>query len=121
MRPVNIVLLVLAGALGGAVLMRVTQPFHAPQIAEVKSEAPEPAPAVAKPPANGPAVFTQPQQPPPTDRAPGKPTRPVMKPKRAIAVSNPVRRAAIAPPKRVEFQHPTDAPPVLVRPSISEP
>jgi len=53
MKPVNIVLLVLAGALGGAVVMRVAQRPHAPAplVARVSAEPPKPSPAATdKPP-----------------------------------------------------------------------
>jgi hypothetical protein len=58
MKPVNIVLLVLAGALGGAVVMRVAERPHAPAplVARVQAEPPKPAEA----PKPSPAVIDKP-------------------------------------------------------------
>jgi hypothetical protein len=104
MKPVNIVLLVLAGAIGGAVVMKVAQRPRAAQVAELtpaESLAPVPAPAIPQP------VTTLAMDPPaaaapePVDAVPS-PTAPVER------KASRVRRAAIVPPKRVEFQHPSE-------------
>ncbi len=103
MRPVNIVLLVLAGAIGGAVVMKVTQRPVPAQIAEAKPPergAPLPAtapPAAAQPQASAAAV----------EEAPVTTAEPVessaVEPKGVAA--RPTRAWRPRAPKRAEFQH----------------
>jgi hypothetical protein len=109
MRPMNIVLLVLAGAIGGAVVMKVVQWPRAAQLAEVAP--PEPAAPVAVPaPLPPQPVTTLAMDPPPQAVAavpdqpkPVEPTQVEPKPSR-------VRRTTLIPPKRVEFQRPAQRP-----------
>jgi len=117
MRPVNIVLLVLAGAIGGAVVMKVAQRPRAAQVAELTPATPSesvapvtaPAPAIPQP------VTTLAMEPPaaatpePVDAAPAvtpAATRDAARPVEPKASR--MRRLAIVPPKRVEFQHPAE-------------
>jgi hypothetical protein len=116
MKPVNIVLLVLAGAIGGAVVMRVVQRPHAAQLAELTPATPvESAPVAVPAPAIPQPVTTLAMEPPaaaapePVEAAPAvtsavtpDATTPV-EPK-----ASQVRRAAILPPRRVEFRRPSE-------------
>jgi hypothetical protein len=106
MKPVNIVLLVLAGAIGGAVVMKVAQRPRAAQLGEL-TPAESVAPVTVPPPSIPQPVTTLAMDPPaaaapePVDAAPAaaSDTAPVER------KASRVRRAAVAPPKRVEFQH----------------
>jgi hypothetical protein len=119
MRPVNIVLLVLAGAMGGALVMKVTQRPHPVQLAE----APEPsAPAAAEAvPAAVPAQAPPPQvagdnsspepavQAPVTQTVEPVATDPVEAPSKPVVTGKPaVRHPAILLPRRMVFQQPAE-------------
>ncbi len=126
MRPVNIVLLVLAGAIGGAVVMKVVQRPHAAQLAEVTPATPaEPvAPPAPAPPQQVTTLAMEPPaaaSPKPVDAAgdvtPGvtpavtHDATPAITPDAMRPVepkASRVRHPAAVPPKRVEFQHPTE-------------
>jgi hypothetical protein len=121
MRPVNIVLLVLAGAIGGAVVMKVAQRPRAAQVAELTAATPAESIAPVTVPAPPPPqpVTTLAMEPPvaaapePVDAAPAvtHAVKPVATPD-ATRPSEPkasrVRRPLIGPPKRVEFDHPAE-------------
>jgi hypothetical protein len=111
MKPVNIVLLVLAGALGGAVVMKVLQRPRLAQIAEVQTV--EQSPAAVAPPATAPAVqapmaqqversMAQPVERPATPI----PVRPKAASTRPAVVKPAATRhsAMVTPPKHVELQ-----------------
>jgi hypothetical protein len=130
MRPVNIVLLVLAGAIGGAVVMKVAQRPHAAQLAEVtpatsaEPVAPVtvPAPAVPQP------VTTIAMEPPaaaspqPVDAAPAVTSDATPAAARPVeSKASRVRRPPMVPPKRVEFQHPAERRVVSSGVSVSSP
>lgn len=95
MRPVNIVLLVLAGAIGGAVVMKVAQRPHPAQLADVRPVepiAPAAVPAAAIPePATPPVIAPLPAAEPAT--TPAQPARRKDRP------------GGLSYKKRVEFQH----------------
>jgi hypothetical protein len=108
MRPVNIVLLVLAGAIGGAVVMKVVQRPRA-ALADVTPATPAepvapvtvPAPAIPQP------VTTLAMEPPAeASPAPVDATLNATKPAEPKALR--VRRPPIIAPKRVEVQHPAE-------------
>jgi hypothetical protein len=95
MRPVNIVLLVLAGAFGGAVVMKVAQRPRAAQLAEAAPAEPVapltvPAPAAPQP------VTTLAMEPPVASPDAARPME---------SKAPRVRPRPMVPPKRVEFQH----------------
>lgn len=121
MRPVNIVLLVLAGAIGGALVMRVTQRPRPVQVAEAPDPsalasvptAPDPVPAAV------PAQAPPPQGPEPAVEAPVAQTvepvatdpveAPKPEPSKPIVTRQPaVRHPAILLPKRMVFQQPAE-------------
>jgi len=130
MRPVNIVLLVLAGAIGGAVVMKVAQRPRAAQLAEVTPAEPivpvtVPAPAIPQPVTTLAMEAPAAALPKPVDAAPEvKPAAPLdatpaatldatldatpdaMRPVEPKASR--VRRPPIVPPRRMEFQHPAE-------------
>ncbi len=102
MRPVNIVLLVLAGAIGGAVVMRVVQRPQPQQAAEVETSAPAtPAPSPIATAAAIPAAPAEipPVEPPATLAAPPAPAVKAHGGKDGLG--GPFYR-----PKRVAFRHP---------------
>jgi hypothetical protein len=102
MRPVNIVLLVLAGAIGGAVVMRVVQRPQPQQAAEVETSAPAaPAPSPIATTAAIPAApaETPPVEPPATLAAPPAPVVKAHGGKDAPG-------GLFYRPKRVAFRHP---------------
>jgi len=99
MKPLHIVLLVAAGAIGGAVLMKVTQP------------APAPAPAAAQ--ATAPPVVATPAQAPQEDAAQAKPEPFPEKPRKAPARAH--HRGNAAPPEPVVTAQ--SQPPAVVAPA----
>lgn len=111
MKPVQIVLLVVAGALGGAILTRTwNKPKPAPAIiAEVQPPATAPAPAVVEPaPAPAPAAVPaepEPPKPSPAPRETPKPRR-ISRPVPPPANPRPIGTARVEPP----------APPLVTRP-----
>jgi hypothetical protein len=124
MRPVNIVLLVLAGAIGGALVMRVTQRPRPVQVAEApepSTPASVPAASDAAPGAVPVAVPAQapPQVPEPAVEAPVTQTvepvatdpveTPKPEPSKSVVTRQPaVRHPAILLPKRMVFQQPAE-------------
>jgi len=119
MKPVNIVLLVLAGAIGGAVIMKVVQRPHPAQVAAVESAPAEP-PAIAEPAAPAPAPAVEPTAAPPAEPAAAAPLAEVTGGK-TTGAARPRRRVPIAAPRRVPFLHPVErryvAPPVALAPA----
>jgi hypothetical protein len=103
MRPVNIVLLVLAGAFGGAVVMKVMQRPHPTQAVAAEPEAVVPVSVPAPPTVPEPAV--QPPAAVATEPAAMPEPQPAMP---AVTKPFPARRRILLPPKlppkRVEFQ-----------------
>jgi hypothetical protein len=103
MKPAHIVVLILAGALGGAGIMRMVQrpkaaPAAAVEIAQTRTPAPEPAAAPAPPVQQQPETPETPaaqapaaQQPEPPAQPPARRTPPAFRPRL------PVRQRALAP------------------------
>ncbi|MCU1237570.1 MAG: hypothetical protein JWP63_5537 [Candidatus Solibacter sp.] len=132
MKPLHIALLVAAGAIGGAVIMKISQGPSAPVIARTQTPpatAPEPAPATVPPPPAPPAP--QPVAPEPVAAEPDRPSpfiapKPVrshraIEPKPAPKVSPPIVAAA-QPPRTEPVPAPAPAAaPQPVPPAPTEP
>ena len=131
MKPVHILLLVLAGAIGGAVVMRVVQkpqPAPEPVTAQVAAPAPAPEPAAAQPPAPVAAPDEQAKPSP----APAPERREAPKPQRvrthakplAVARNQAPAAAPAAPPAPEpvkEAPAPQPAPPTRAEPENAAP
>ncbi|HEY1493015.1 MAG TPA: hypothetical protein VGF49_00670 [Candidatus Solibacter sp.] len=125
MKPLHIALLVAAGAVGGAVIMKVSQHPHAPLTAQVEVT-PQTPPATAPPP-----VAVTPPVEPPAASASGEPAPPPAHPspfevsKREVREApkpGRVHRAAVQPPVVAQNRPVEPAPDtVVVAPQAAEP
>ena len=118
MKPVQIGLLVLVGALGGALIMKFTQrpkPAPIPAAAPVASAAPTPAPApISQPVEPAPAA-----QPAPETAANEKPAPPRPEPKpEPVRAHRPKPIRQVRPPVVAVAQN---LPPAQVQPAVSQP
>lgn len=120
MKPLHIALLIAAGAVGGALVMKVTQPSPAPAPAPVAAQAPAPAPTPAVTPA-APLPEPLPAPVPVTEK---KPSAIAKKPAKSVpaaqpAKSEPVVTAQNQPPATVTpqpvQQTPVEQPPAPPR------
>ncbi len=112
MKPLQIALLVVAGAVGGAIVMKVVQrpqpAAPAPVAAQNPEPAPQPAPQVAEVPA--PAPLAEPALPPQAKPSP-------IREKRAIAKPKAVHHRETRSPEPIEVAHAT--PPVAPVPAVA--
>ncbi len=118
MRPVHIVFLVLAGALGGAAVMKVIQlrPESEHKLAEANPAAPRAAaPAAIPAPAPEPAAAAEPTPAPPVEAAPAAKPAPPAAPARRPSRPSPFHPRTLAgaqpPAQAVPWARPSDPPP----------
>lgn len=119
MKPLHIVLLVVAGAVGGAIVMKVAQkpqPAPTPVVAQTQAPAPVPAaePVAAAEPAK-PAAFPEPKEAPKPQRVRRAPQG---NPEPVAAVQSPPPAPAVAPPAEPPKETP---PPPPTPPARTEP